>query len=397
MYHAVTSFWKEAISFSSPQMSAHSCCSIVSWFHGDWVEGVRAEILCWRAPSAHFRRTYVILALQGQCTDDLFPKVSFDSPIRYVRDGREHITVLLAASDYSRLVQQLFGQPEQAGVIHSVFGRAINIALGDTILSLLSADLPHMPNGVRLPAGVVAGPLQRLTPGVEVWIGAGKLLIPAYELALQLPATPPWEPRPAVAARRWQREALALHGRMLARYLADQPDHGGLSPLAEPLLLGTPALATPLATMALPPLGALARAARQCDGAGVVAATCELAGLGPGLTPAGDDALTGFAAVMALLGTQLSAGVIPGEHIATAIAATARPRTTALSATLLAHAGHGEVAEHLGDLLLALAQPAGETGAVRQAADRLLRFGATSGGDALLGVLLGLQAVGGGD
>jgi hypothetical protein len=148
-----------------------------------------------------------------------------------------------------------------------------------------------------------------------------------------------------------------------------------------------------LAQMALPALRALALATQKQDIAGVVEAAQRLAGLGPGLTPSGDDTLAGFAAVIALLGAQLSTDAAPREHIAAAIAATARPRTTMLSATLLAHAAHGEVAEPLGDLLLALVQPGAEHETLFQAAARLLSLGATSGCDALLGVLLGLQAL----
>jgi hypothetical protein len=52
------------------------------------------------------------------------------------------------------------------------------------------------------------------------------------------------------------------------------------------------------------------------------------------------------------------------------------------------------MAEHVGELLTSLALPAEESAAVLQAADRVLAYGAYSGGDTLLGLLLGLQASG---
>ena len=60
----------------------------------------------------------------------------------------------------------------------------------------------------------------------------------------------------------------------------------------------------------MPNLRLLAQASWQQNIAGIEEATRGLAGLGPGLTPSGDDVLGGFAAIMALLSTQLSADSI---------------------------------------------------------------------------------------
>ncbi|MGH7776155.1 MAG: DUF2877 domain-containing protein [Candidatus Dormibacterales bacterium] len=84
-----------------------------------------------------------------------------------------------------------------------------------------------------------------------------------------------------------------------------------------------------------------------------------LAGRGPGLTPAGDDLLAGYAAGLVLFHGRLSE--------ARAIADAAAPRTTSLSATLLRHASRGELPEPAHALL--------ELGDVRP----LLRFGHSSG------------------
>jgi hypothetical protein len=299
------------------------------------------------------------------------------------------------AADYSRPIQPMFEQEPRAGTIHSVFRKAANITLDDTMLALLSNELPRMPNSVRLPSVVAEELLPQLRPGMEARIGNERLLIPTRNFSLHLPETPAWEPRPDIAAYHWRRETVAQHVRLLARYLADQPQQGGLAPLIGPLLQGRLQLAqeTPLARMARPKLRMLALASWRQDIAGVEDATRGLAGLGPGLTPSGDDALCGFTSIMALLSPHLSADGASRKHIARTIAAVARPRTTALSAVLLAHAARGEVAEQLGTLLLALSLPAGASQVVLDAADRVLAFGASSGGDTLLGILLGLQAL----
>ncbi len=305
------------------------------------------------------------------------------------------MTVSQVAADYSRPIQPMFEQKLRIGTIHSVFRKAANIAIDDTMLALLSHDLPRMPNGVRLPSIVAEGLLPQLQPGMEVRIGNERLLIPARNFSLHLPEMPAWEPRPGIAGHLWRRETVAQHARLLGRYLADQPQQKGLAPLIGPLLLGQPELAqeTPLSRMALPKLRMLTLASWMQDSTGVEEATRGLAGLGPGLTPAGDDALAGFASIMALLSPQLSADGASRRHIARTIAAIARPRTTALSAVLLAHAACGEVAEQLGTLLLSLSLPAEASEVVLLAADRVLAFGACSGGDTLLGILLGLRTL----
>jgi Protein of unknown function (DUF2877) len=303
------------------------------------------------------------------------------------------MTISLVAADYSRPIQPMFEQEPRAGTIHSVFRKAVNITLDDTMLALLSNELPRMPNSVRLPSLVAVEFLPNLRPGMEVWVGNERLLIPARNFSLHLPESPAWEPRPDITAHHWRRETVAQHVRLLAHYLADQPHQGGLAPLIGPLVLGQPSQETPLSRMALPGLRMLALASWRQYTADVEDATCGLAGLGPGLTPSGDDALGAFAAVMALLSPQLSTDSASRKHIATTIAAVAKSRTTALSAVLLAHAARGEVAEHLGTLLLTLTLPAEASKAVMNAADSVLAFGASSGGDTLLGMLLGLRAL----
>jgi len=102
-----------------------------------------------------------------------------------------------------------------------------------------------------------------------------------------------------------------------------------------------------------------------------------LAGLGPGGTPAGDDFLVGVMAAIWLLGN---------EAHAPAIAQTAAPRTSALSAAFLRAAGHGEFIAPWHALLEALA--VGDLVQVEKAAMQVESFGASSGADALDGFIL---------
>src|SRR2546428_6180183 len=148
------------------------------------------------------------------------------------------MTVSQVAADYSRPIMPMFEQEPRTGTIHSVFRRAVNITFDDTLLVLLSNELPRMPNSVRLPPVVAEELLPQLRPGMEVWIGNERLLIPTRNFSLHLPEKPAWEPRPDIGAYHWSRETVAQHVRLLAHYLADRPQQGGLAPLIRPLLLG---------------------------------------------------------------------------------------------------------------------------------------------------------------
>lgn len=137
---------------------------------------------------------------------------------------------------------------------------------------------------------------------------------------------------------------------------------------------------------------------------GDLAAACDAAdsvlGLGPGLTPAGDDALAGVLLMARRLGAAPPGTSPPGtsalgwtvlDGLAHHLTLTARRRTTALSAELLALAGAGLAAAPVVALVDALAEASGrpEDGdmRLRAATEALLRVGHTSGADTTYGIL----------
>jgi hypothetical protein len=303
------------------------------------------------------------------------------------------MTVSLVAEDYSRPIRPMFEQVSRIGTIHSVFNKALNIALDGTLLALLSNELPRMPNSVRLPSSVTKELLPNLRPGMEARVGDDRLHIPAHNFSLCLSDTHAWEPRPDLSTCSWSRETVAQHTRLLTQFLAEKQHQGGLAPLVGSLFLEQQLQETPLSRMAMPKLRLLAQASWRQNIAGIEEAVSGLAGLGPGLTPSGDDVLGGFAAIMALLSPQLSVDALPRKYIASIIAAVAKPRTTILSAVLLEYASRGEVAEQLGMLMLTLSYPVEASETMLDAADHVLAFGASSGSDTLLGILLGLRAL----
>ncbi len=121
-------------------------------------------------------------------------------------------------------------------------------------------------------------------------------------------------------------------------------------------------------------------------------ATELLAGLGPGLTPAGDDFLVGLLAAMYALGPHCAqTRWVRLQRDANQIARVAAPRTTQLSAAWLTAAGTGAFGEAWHHLLHALN---GERlPVITEAANRILATGATSGADALGGFLFGVRVL----
>jgi len=123
------------------------------------------------------------------------------------------------------------------------------------------------------------------------------------------------------------------------------------------------------------------------DAAAVDDGVAALVGNGPGLTPAGDDALVGLLATLHRVGPSTASTTdllrLLGAGVSTRLA-----RTTVISAHYLRLALLGHFGEHLTDLVDAL----GEDGVVNAASlARVRAMGASSGADALAGVAAGLR------
>jgi hypothetical protein len=142
-----------------------------------------------------------------------------------------------------------------------------------------------------------------------------------------------------------------------------------------PVLLGRPAATRQQAALAVTARPLLAALPDPAAASGLV-------GLGPGLTPAGDDLLAGM--LLALYYARHP--LMPALR-----AALADPATTRLGRALLGWALAGRAYEHLLAALRALfSQPFEQAAAHLPAA---LTHGATSGADALAGVAIGLRIV----
>jgi hypothetical protein len=125
-----------------------------------------------------------------------------------------------------------------------------------------------------------------------------------------------------------------------------------------------------------------ARAHAWLETGDLTEAAAHLAGLGPGLTPAGDDALAGLLFVRRILeGEQAESGLLP---------AAAAARTTEIAAAFLSWAARGQALSPGHDLVGAAAR--GDRKACEAACASLARIGETSGADFVLGLTWALAA-----
>jgi len=111
----------------------------------------------------------------------------------------------------------------------------------------------------------------------------------------------------------------------------------------------------------------------------------DLLGLGPGLTPSGDDVLCGVLLALQAIGERSSAAAL-----ASAIAAKAPRLTTPLSASFLAAAAEGLSNQALHDFVAAII--AGRDEALPPVMAELGRIGHTSGWDAMAGAFAVINA-----
>jgi Protein of unknown function (DUF2877) len=135
----------------------------------------------------------------------------------------------------------------------------------------------------------------------------------------------------------------------------------------------------------------LTDAAVRRDERSVARAARGLAGLGPGLTPSGDDLLAGFAAAWTLLGESLGVDDVARRQVTQTLVSGAERGASPLGQAWLGHACRGELLEPMTRFVAALlaAEPRDLDAVARGA----LAVGSSSGTDWMVGFLLGASAV----
>ena len=299
----------------------------------------------------------------------------------------------VAATAIARPVLDLLTGPQRAARVHSAYSQAANLEVGGRFVTLTAATASWVPNGLVLSCTRGERTLLGLRPGQRAWIGKGEIRFPDAALRITGQSADLWEPSLAWNLDLVSLAALAAGFRYLAAVLPPEEEYGsgfgqGTSAIRNDLLV-------PFAEAIRGALDILVDGLARRDRAAVLAATRRLAGLGPGLTPAGDDILVGACAALTLLASaeepRLRTDAAALLELRRRISETAAAQTTALSAAWLTHAGRGEFSLPLFRLGQALASR--DRPAILAAADTLVRLGASSGRCTLRGLLTAGQAL----
>lgn len=248
----------------------------------------------------------------------------------------------------------LRGRLPGPGAVHGVFGGAFSwICRDGELITVLDRSRGNIPGGilVDLPKGA----------GLDSAVKAGEPVAASPEevrlarLTINLRRAPEWTPRPPGSG--------LGAGLRAERVATDEND--------------------PFERRMAEVLPQLKKALRARDAAVTEDAAGRLIGLGSGLTPAGDDVLTGVIAVFRMAGTDPWFDRPAGQ-----IADRAQGKTTVTSAAMLRHAARGELPERLADYIAAKS----ETGLVRTRS-LLQAVGHSSGRDMMRGVALALDVI----
>jgi len=219
---------------------------------------------------------------------------------------------------------------------------------------------------------------ERVTPGAGAASTAHALRIDGgLDIGLQDAAV--WD----ATLQAWPEEQVPMlraHLPLLQRLLDREAPEGGLARAVSHPNAST----TALERRAAPAIVELARGLQRRDALLVSRAAGALAGLGPGLTPSGDDVL---------VGGLLSFALNPNDSrvMRQAIISAVRDRTTRISMAYLEAAARAEASESWHRLVAALAVD--DPGRIASAARGVMAFGETSGSDMLSGFVLATEAL----
>jgi len=268
------------------------------------------------------------------------------------------ISVLSISNPAWRIIQSL---PEEIRPL-GVFKRSIDFLAGEEIIALVTPELLNGPFHMV----VDSIPSDRLPPVCPVWWDEKGLNIDRWLLRMPLPLVL-WNPRPYWEDLTLNDESLKV---LFASAFMEAESRKKGSPFID-LLLGHE----------MSVLDALGQATAAFEPEAMRIAALPLAGLGPGLTPSGDDFLAGV-----MLGLHAQPLVEDFKaSLCGSLFKAAEGRTTRLSMAFLKAARDGMADERWHRLLAAL--NSGKKEAIVIAARTVLNYGETSGLDMVCGFL----------
>jgi hypothetical protein len=306
------------------------------------------------------------------------------------------------ASLVSTKLLQAFSGGQKRCKVHSQFENATNLEMEDGfIFSLLPDKIPPNPRSMILPEREWA--MYRYHPplvGDEVLLKEKRLEISDRGLNVEFEGAKQWNPLPSLPSRPLRTSETRRNLDVLENTLRADTPHGGERKPFEERLRGVFEAIEYKALSENSRNIFRSRISEACEElffrlangefVNALKAVDKLIGLGPGLTPSGDDLLTGMMAAGAFYSMVCPAISLRVRSLNSQIAARAFKRTTVFGQMMLSDASGGEVVQPLGDLLQTLLCSE-EDGSLFRKARQVMAIGESSGKDILAGVILGME------
>jgi hypothetical protein len=309
-----------------------------------------------------------------------------------MRFGSPRFSYHLRAQSLATPLAEILTNGQGSGVLHSVFRRSFNWQTDSGVLAtVLIAGSGNGPFGIVINnAHDFDFDLCPLAVHQRVAANKRSLSIPSAGVHIALEDAAHYNPLRTIDATGLDSVRLERNAMVLAQQLQQHAGREGLGPLA--MVCGTvdrvDESANPFCTRAQQAIALFLKGMVCADEEQVVQGARSLIGLGPGLTPSGDDFLVGALGWwMMSVGTGTARCWI--ERVGELVRALAYNKTTLVSYTYLDAVCQGMVGEYLGDVIEALAYQSDEE--VRKAALCVSGIGSTSGCDMLLGVYRALM------
>ena len=294
------------------------------------------------------------------------------------------------ALSISRPVFDMLRREGLTGRVLANYHRACNLATSaQKIIALVGPAIGNGPLNIVIEE---TGALERVKPGLPAIFFDDQLVLGDL-LVVSLDGAQLWRPEVNWKCLTAQRRRLKDNLALLCGWLSQNDFAKGLLSLVldeekEPVARedGTRSPHNLIfLTTARTDIQGLLQALQDGDRSGIRESAALLAGLGPGLTPAGDDYLVGLMAGLRVWPGLLENSVLSPDEVCQIILEATEGRTTLLSNAFLHSAREGLFGENWHELLAELAR--GEAIGIQRAARRILSSGATSGADALAGFL----------
>ena len=290
-------------------------------------------------------------------------------------DRHRHLHAMQALSIDAALLRKL-REPHFRGVVHSVFERVVNVEGDDgALFTIASRDLDDAPDSLVVDtAGFGA---TGIAQGDRVDITASAIAI-AMRIGIRLDRAKSWH----AALPAYPADDSTLRGNLaIVRRQIGRPSLGGQESTG-----GAPStLACATAATLERQADLLCAALCRGDLAAASAHGRAMIGMGPGLTPSGDDFLVGLFAVQHLPGSPCR----EASRVCVPVLAGVERRTHAISVAALKAAAQGRVRASIQSLLRELMTgcPAGLAAAL----SAVLAIGSTSGSDIAAGIVAGFE------